>query len=424
MPAKKAADETKTKKPPAKKKAPAKKKTTTKKPQVGKMGQITTALSKVFKDKMGLVDLDVNARKKSHPFLPTGSIIVDWVIGGRPNENGVPPCPGLPKGRVVNLYGDWSSGKTTLALTTAATTIANGGRVCFVDWENAIDLRYASALGIPQDPEKFLLAQPTDLETGIGIIHAMAKAGIELIIIDSVGAGVPKKLMDVKLEEIGEVGRIGLKAAIWGAYLPKLKEAISKSGSTVIGISQLRDKISTGPSGKSAGKQAEGGNAWRFYSELRIRLRPIAKDKGKVYSALENKMVDKVIGTQVRIKLDKIKVAPNQGAEADFYIRYGTGIDDVRSIIGIASAHNIIHKSGSWYTWERAEEEDIRRQGADKLREAILDTEGAWEELYTTTLETMSAKSMDTITPEDDAGDADLDLSELDFLTDVEAPTK
>lgn len=419
MPAKKK-DGDDAKAPKTTKKAATKKtttkKTTTKKAGVGVMGQIVNALDKVFKDKMGAVDLDVNARRKSHPHLPTGSVIVDWVIGGEPNEKGIPPCPGLPKGRLVNLYGDWSSGKTTLALTTAATTIANGGKVVFVDWENAIDVRYAQALGVPQDREKFFLSQPTDLETGIGIIHAMAKAGIELIIIDSVGAGVPKKLMEAKLNEIGEVGRIGLKAQIWGAYLPKLKEAISKSGTTVIGISQLRDKISTGPGG-GGGKQAEGGNAWRFYSELRMRLRTVQKEKGKVYNAFTNKMEEKIIANKVRVKLDKIKVAPNQGAEADFYIRYGEGIDDMSSIIDIASNHGIVHKSGSWFSWERADGSLVKKQGVIGFRKAIEEVPGAWEDLYTTTLKTMSERSQNQTTPEEDEyDDADLDLDAIAFL--------
>lgn len=129
---------------------PAKTKTKAKKadkPAVGRMAQIAGVVDKVFKSGAGRVELDMAVLTKPHPHTPTGSIIIDYLIGGQPNENGVPPCPGLPKGRLFNLYGMESSGKTTLALTTAATTIANGGRVCFIDWEHAIDLQVGEHRG-------------------------------------------------------------------------------------------------------------------------------------------------------------------------------------------------------------------------------------------------------------------------------------
>lgn len=403
------------------KKDPAKKastkratKNTSTKPTVGKMGSLAAVVDKAFKTKVGKVDLDTSARTKPHPHIPTGSLIIDWLIGGQPNEKGVPPCPGLPKGRLFNLYGMESSGKTTLALTTAATTIQNGGRVCFIDWEHAIDLRYAAALGVPQDPERFYLVQPTDLETGMGICYVMAKGGVDLIIIDSVGAGVPKKVMEQKIDEIGKVGQVGLMSVKWGAFLPKLKEAIAKSGSSVIGISQLRDKINTGGYGGPT-KHAQGGNSWKFYSELRMMLRVVKREKGKVFNALENKWVDGFIGNVVKAKIDKCKVAPTQGSEAEFFVRYGEGIDDVRSIIDVAIAHGIVKKSGSWVTWDRGSTHgEMKVQGLEKLRKEVLSTPGAWEQLYKDTLDKMSSydesKGKEPVEEE-------IDLSDIQFLT-------
>jgi len=410
--AKKKADEKKA--TPKKKKKTAKKKAD-EKPASGKLAQMASALDKAFKDKAGKVTLDTNALKKSLPHIPTGSMVIDWLIGGQPNANGVAPCPGLPKGRLFNLYGMESSGKTTLALTTAATTIAAGGTVAMIDWEHAIDLRYAQALGVPQDPEKFYLAQPTDLETGLGICYYLAKNGVDLIILDSIGAGVPKKIMAQKLEEIGQTGRVGLMSTIWGIFLPKLKEAITKSGTVVIGISQLRDKINTSGFGASGGKHAQGGNSWKFYSDLRIMLRCVSREKGETYSAIDNKAVERVIGSTIEAKLDKIKVAPNQGATAEFFIRYGEGIDDVRSILGIASAHGIVVKSGSWFTWER-EDGELKAQGAENFRSVLLSTPGAWEKLYQTTLRRMSEASRHGIVEEEPDPD-EVDLSDIGFDT-------
>jgi len=397
------------------------KKTKDPKSSLSKFAQLTAAVDKVFPKEAGRVELDANARTKPLPHIPTGSIIIDWLIGGQPNEFGVPPCPGLPKGRLVNLYGMESSGKTTLALTAAATTIANGGRVCYIDWEHSIDLRYALSIGVRQDPDYFLLAQPTTLEAGLGICYAMAKGGVELIIIDSVGAGVPKKLMEQKLDEVADAGRVGLAASKWGAFLPKLKEAICKSGSVVIGISQLREKIDSGGGKRAFGagpqKQAQGGNSWKFYSELRIMLRRVASEKGMVFNALINKKTETIVGHQIRAKLDKCKVAPNQGAEADFYIRFGVGIDDVRSIIDIAISHNVIHKTGgSWLTWEGPEGgEELRANGVNAFRKLLPERKGAWEALYKQTLERMAAAAgAGVIISEDsDEDDDEADLADL-----------
>ena len=125
-----------------------------KKKRKDKLAMGLAIVSKAFKDDDSFVQLDASKKKVSHPHLPTGSIICDWAIGGKENKYGVPACPGFPKGRIVNVYGHESSGKTTLVLENAARTIANGGQVCFIDWENAIDLTYASALGIPPRPDQ------------------------------------------------------------------------------------------------------------------------------------------------------------------------------------------------------------------------------------------------------------------------------
>lgn len=376
-----------------------------------KLASALAGLNKVFKKgEMGIVELDSSSRTESHPHLPTGSLVVDYLIGGTPNENGVPPCPGLPRGRLVNLYGHESSGKTTLALTAAATTIRHGGQVCFVDWEHAIDLNYAEALGVPKKGNKFMLSQPEDLETGLAIVYLMAKAGVELVIIDSVSAGIPRAQVEQSIGDLGKDQRVGLTAKRWSENLPRLKALTQRTGTCILGISQLRDNIKA--TGYGDGKVTAGGNSWKFYSELRLMLKRIKSLKAKEYNPLKHKVEDRVIGGLIRARVDKCKVAPTQQAEAEFYIRFGEGIDDVGSIMDIAMAHGIISKAGSWLEWARADNSSIRAQGVDKFREALLSTEGAWPELYKVTLRRVSAATGDGM-----VSTADEEIPDLSFIT-------
>jgi len=380
-----------------------------------KMSQIHSALGKFFKEgDLGVVELDHKSQTRSHPHNPTGSVVVDFLIGGQPNEKGVKPCPGFPKGRLINVYGMESSGKTTLALTAAATVIQNGGRVCFIDWEHAIDLRYAFSLGIPRDPEKFFMVQPRTLETGMAVAYTMARGKVDLVIFDSVTAGVPKAIMDQKLDAIGELsGGMGLDARLWSEFLRKFKESIAKSGTSAVGISQLRHKVSPGSMGPKT--QTAGGNAWKFYSELRIMLTRVKTEKGKIYSSFTNKVTDGATGIHVRARIDKCKVAPTQGMEADFFIRFGEGIDDVRSIIDAAQAHGIISKKGSWFVWERATD-PVKAQGIEGFRTKLLGTQGAWEELHSKTMERVSSASSDGVIL-DTEEDVDVEVEDFSFIT-------
>jgi recombination protein RecA len=219
----------------------------------------------------------------------------------------------------------------------------------------------------------------------------MAKAGIDLIIVDSVGAGVPKAAMEQKIADKGDMGRVGLMAAKWSKFLPELKGVIVRSRSCVVGISQLRKKINTGPmAGHGPDTQAQGGEAWKFYSEVRIMLRRVAQEKGKEYNALTHKIEEAVVGQTTRIKIDKCKISSAQGKEGDFYIRFGEGIDDLRSVVDIASNHGIIKKGGAWYNWIRNNGEAIKGCGMDDFKQKIRETDGAWPELYKMTVGAMS----------------------------------
>jgi recombination protein RecA len=333
--------------------------------------QAKSALSQALKSEDWQTKLDVSQLSQSLPHLPTGSMVIDYLIGGKPNKHGVSPCPGLPKGRIINLYGHESSGKSSLALTAAATTIKNGGTVCYIDWENEIVPEYAVALGVPvHDDTKFLLSQPETLEDGMAVAFTMASAGVSLIVFDSVGAGVSRAYFDKSIKETGDRAQVGANALLWSQFLPKLRSRTQKTGSTIIGISQMRDAINTMGYGDTS--TVQGGKAWKFYSALRMKLQRIKTEKSSDYSSLSNSTEERVIGAVIKAKLDKCKVSPQQGNEETFYIRWGEGIDDLRSMMEIGIAHNLIKKSASWLEWNKPDGDSIRLQGVEKLRAMMM----------------------------------------------------
>jgi len=299
--------------------------------------------------------------------LSTGSMVLNHLIGGKLNNHGVAPCPGVPRGKILNLYGPEGSGKTTIALQTSVETIAAGGTVCYIDWEHEIVPEYAMALGVPiGDPDKFLLVQPDTLDDGVAILWTMATHGVDLIVLDSVGAGVPKAFFEKSIKDTATQGRVGMNAAVWSAFLPKLKARISKTRTAIIGISQMRDAINT--TGYGDKHTVQGGKAWKYYSALRVRLKKIGTEKASQYSALSAKTDNRVVGAKIRAKLDKCKVSAQQGNEEDFYIRWGFGVDDLRSLIEIGLAHNVVRKKGAWYYWINPDGDETGKNGMEKLR--------------------------------------------------------
>ncbi len=403
-----------TKKPPAKKK------------KQGALGQARAVMAKIFKDdEDSVVAVDEDRFKRSHPHLPSGSAVVDHLIGGIPNRMGIMPCPGLPRGRLVNIYGAEASGKTTLALHAAAKTCENGGEVCYIDWEHAIDLAYAKSLGVPvEDPEQFLLVQPETLEKGMAYLWGMAKAGVDLVVIDSVAAGATRAQWDQKLVEKGEIGRVGAKAAKWSEYLPQLKAMISRTNTCVIGISQIRSKINTGGGGYGGPTTTEqGGWAWKFYSELRMTLRRIGTEKSKVRDMLTRKVEDVATANKVVCRIDKCKVSAAQGRQGIFFLVFGSGIDDLRSMIEIAVAYGLIKKaSGGWYSWELPTGTVLKTQGLDKFKVTIQES-GQVEALTELALKALA--SVPTVATTHDPDDIDVDaevVSELKGILDGKFP--
>lgn len=388
---------------------------------VAKQGSAVQRASALLDDTLKTRDwrvVDVQSLKESLPYIPTGSIVIDYLIGGKQNEHGVAPCPGMPRKRVMQLYGHEGSGKTTLALSVAASTIVNGGTVCFIDYENAIVPHYAAALGVPiGDKSKFVLAQPVSLDAGMTIAYAMAREGVDLVVFDSVGVGVPQKILNSDLKDVAELGQIGLLSAMWSKYLPKLRSVAGKTGTALIGIAQLRTKINTGPGKGGSGDSIQGGRSWGHNADLRLKLTRIQTEKAIVRNPLTNTVQERVIGAVVKAKLEKCRVSDQQGNEETLYIRHGEGFDDYRTIIEIGIAHNLVRKGGAWLEWHSPKGDmHVKIQGMDKFRRKMMTEEGAMQTLYDQVMPYLGS----TVTPvadDDDLvyeGDDELDeLSEM-----------
>jgi recombination protein RecA len=281
-------------------------------------------------------------------YISTGSIGLDIALG----------IGGLPKGRVVEIYGPESSGKTTLAIHAIAECQKKGGIAAFIDAEHAFDRFYAQKLGV--DIENLLISQPDNGEQALEIADNLIRSGaIDIIVIDSVAALVPKAEIE------GEMGdsKMGLQARLMSQALRKLTGMISKTGCCCIFINQLREKI-----GVMFGnpETTTGGNALKFYASVRLDVRRMSQIKDS----------DEVSGNRVKVKIVKNKVAPPFRI-AEFDIMFGEGISKAGEIIDLGVEYNIIKKSGSWFSYG-----DTRLgQGRDAVKNLILDNPEMMEEL-------------------------------------------
>ncbi|MDU6534630.1 MAG: recombinase RecA, partial [Intestinibacter bartlettii] len=257
---------------------------------------------------------------------------------------------GLPRGRIVEIYGPESSGKTTVALHSVAEAQKNGGIAAFIDAEHALDPVYARALGV--DVDNLIISQPDTGEQALEITEALIRSGaIDIIVIDSVAALVPKAEIE------GDMGdsHVGLQARLMSQALRKLTGSIKKSNCVAIFINQLREKV-----GIMFGnpETTTGGRALKFYSSVRLDVRKIDTIK----------QGDKILGSRTRVKVVKNKVAP-PFKQAEFDIMYGEGISKIGDLLDIAANVDIVKKSGSWYNYQ-----DIKLgQGRENVKKFLAD---------------------------------------------------
>lgn len=322
---------------------------------------LSAALAQIEKQfgKGSIMRMSDNQINENLQVISTGSLGLDLALG----------IGGLPRGRVVEIYGPESSGKTTLCLQAVAEAQKTGGVCAFIDAENALDPIYAQKLGVKVD--ELLISQPDTGEQALEICDMLVRSGgIDVIVIDSVAALVPKAEIE------GEMGdsHVGLQARLMSQALRKLTSNIKRTNTLVIFINQIRMKI-----GVMFGspETTTGGNALKFYSSVRLDIRRIGAIK----------KADEVIGNETKVKVVKNKVAP-PFRQAEFDILYGEGISREGEIIDLGVQHNFIEKSGAWYSYQSQK----IGQGKDNTRQWLKDNPKAAQEIESKIREAVGIK--------------------------------
>ena len=329
-------------------------------PQSEKLKALQAAMSKIEKDfgKGSIMKLgDENVENVE--VIPTGSIGLNAALG----------VGGYPRGRIIEIYGPESSGKTTLAIHAIAEAQKAGGIAAFIDAEHAFDRFYAEKLGV--DVNNLWISQPDNGEQALQIADQLiSSSAIDILVVDSVAALTPKKEIE------GDMGDnvVGLQARLMSQALRKLTSTISKTNTTCIFINQLREKI-----GVMFGspETTTGGNALKFYSSVRLDIRRVTSIKDG----------DEVIGNQVRVKVVKNKVAP-PFRKCEFEILFGEGISKVGEIVDLGVEYGIVQKSGSWFSYEG----NKLAQGRDAVKKLLKDNPELCEELEAKIMQTISDK--------------------------------
>ena len=331
-------------------------------PNEGKLKALQAAMAKIEKDfgKGSIMKLG-DEHVENIEVIPTGSIALDNALG----------VGGYPKGRIIEIYGPESSGKTTLAIHAIAEAQKAGGIAAFIDAEHAFDRFYAAKLGV--DVDNLWISQPDNGEQALQIADQLiSSAAVDIVVVDSVAALTPKKEIE------GDMGDnvVGLQARLMSQALRKLTSTISKTNTTCIFINQLREKI-----GVMFGnpETTTGGNALKFYASVRLDIR----------KATAIKDGEDVVGNLVRVKVVKNKVAP-PFRKAEFDIMFGEGISRAGEVFGLAVANGIIDKSGSWYSYGGSK----LGQGADACKALLKDNPELLDELEAKVREALAAKDL------------------------------
>lgn len=375
----------------------AKKEATKKKveidPQKAKLSALGEAMARIEKNfgkgaimKLGdenVEDIDV---------IPTGSIGLNWALG----------VGGFPRGRIIEIFGPESSGKTTLAIHTIAEAQKAGGIAAIIDAEHAFDRFYAEKLGV--DVNNLLIAQPDNGEQALEIAEQLIRsAAVDVLVVDSVAALTPKNEIE------GDMGdrNVGLQARLMSQAMRKLTGTISRTNTTCIFINQLREKIGVmfGPS-----ETTTGGNALKFYASVRVDIR----------SSNTIKDGDEILGRHTKVKVVKNKVAP-PFKRAEFDIMFGEGISRSSEIIDLGVEYNIIQKSGSWFSYNGSK----LAQGRDAAKRVIQDNPELADELEALIMEALNSgkpkkakadkKAKNEKTEADNGDTDDIDIDDLEF---------
>jgi recombination protein RecA len=351
------------------------------------------------------------------PHIRSGALTVDNLIGGTPLVDGSGlVCPGYPRGRIVEVYGPESSGKTTLALAAIVQVQKANEGVMFLDFENALHHGYAKACGVDFDPERLMYFAPSTYEDGLVMLYVAIKQGVSLIVIDSVAAMVPKAELEKKL---GDAAAIGILARAMSLNLPKMVQWLKPSSSTVILLNQVRATISKGGHGPTDDNTA-GGKAVKFYASVRLKLTRIKSEFIERPDPVTLKKKKISYGNVVQVKAVKNKMDGKQGHTGEIFIRYGYGVDEYLSMIEGAIPRKIVTKSGSSYSYAGE-----TFKGRDRLRTYLINNPKAFEsmrEKVSTALLSESPKVIEgDVEDEDILSDMRQDIGDDDVIDSEES---
>jgi len=381
-----------------------------------KKGQSVAAIARALLKKHANLDT-VKPSFSTMPHIPSGSIVLNNLMGGSPASDGKGAvCPGYPKRRIIELYGAESCGKTTLAIAAIVQCQKAGGTPAFFDFEHSLHDGYAKACGMSFAEDKLLYLKPDTLEQGMKGIYLAIRAGVDLIVVDSVASMVPKDELEKDVEKDAE--RIGSvagpltrnlkKLVIWLAKYPD-PDKFPQKGTSIIFINQTRAKISTGGGGYGTDEdQTPGGKALKFYSSLRLRMTRIMSKVIKKRDPLTGKDINLPYGNVTKVKVVKTKLDLKQGQEGVIFIRFGQGLDDTYSIIENGLRFKLVKKEGAYLIYDGQ-----RHHGQEAFQRFLMENPKVLSAFQTKVTEAMFSTAT-SVNPEDRQSEDDALLAEIE----------
>jgi len=378
------------------------------------------------------------------PCINTGSTVLNMLAGGSRLPDGSFVCPGWPKGRIVEIFGRESSGKSTIALTAMAQAIINGGANdgcgLYVDLECAVIDNYAVKLGVDFRPPEMggpgnaQRVQPYTFEQTEKLVMTAALNGVDIVVVDSV-AGLTSE-REVKRDVVSKDEKQGVAEIprLMSNWMPKLQSVIARTGTLVIFLNQTRDKIGAKGFNEESLKSTTGGNALKFWAAMRLLLSPRRSTKAKIFNPIIKEHEDVVIAKDINCKMVKNKIDAKQDHSGQITIRYGVGIDELRTMLNVAEAYGVIKKKSSWMSFTAPEcGREIKGAGMEKFRASLQKDPEALQEMIRLCTdhivqgyriideETLSKLAEDAITQNEYSEDSSEylhgeDTSEIDYI--------
>lgn len=307
-------------------------------------------------------------------FVPTGSWVLDQIIGDG-SMTGKPG--GFPRGAIVEIIGDESSGKTTIALSAIRKAQEMGGFGCLLDFEQTFHKGYAKKMGLDLSQNKLIVTQPSHLQQGNRQIRDMLQIRPHIIVVDSVPAMLPKEYLEGSVDD---AMRIGLQAQLQSTFLQYISKFLKASNVCLVYINQMRDVIKTSKFQSGPMEESPGGRALKYYSSVRLKLKVGAIEKVAVQSKITGKKVHDPVNITIKVTVIKNKI-DRPYYQAPIFIRFGEGIDNVRSIIELAMNTNIIKRAGAFFIFKQNDKIITKAQGKEALWQTFNDNERAFEKL-------------------------------------------